>query len=151
MNNLKEYIIEKFKINSKTIKNEYNLDNIKPSDGRLSDEEMDILEKYFKDHCNNILQINKTKHGLFHIFFDNDLKFRFNLSCRITISKSPRFNEGYGISICKSGHSMPYEFGNKNKKGTNEPLLANIKEVIEALDKKFLNGDWADSVGAKIN
>jgi len=150
MKSLNIYIIEKFKINSKTINTEYNLDNIKPSEGRLSDEEMDILDKYFNDHCTNIQKINKTKKGLFHIFFDNNLKFRFHQQCKLSIVKSPRFNGGYGILVYKANHSIQYEFGQKNKKGTKEPLLANIKEVIEALNKKFLNGDWAESIGAKL-
>ena len=46
---------------------------------------------------------------------------------------------------------MPANYGSgKFKKGTKEPLLNNIKEVIEALTIKFLNGKWAESVGAEI-
>lgn len=152
MKSLNIYIIEKFKINSKTINTEYNLDNIESSnDGKLSDDEMDVLEDFFKNNCNNIEKINKTSRGTFSITFKNNLAYRWHEKCKLSISKPPRSNGGYNITIYKANHSMPYSYGDKKKKkGTNEPLLNNIKEVINTLDKKFLNGDWADSVGAKL-
>ena len=152
MKQLSNYITEKFKINSKTVSNKFNPDNIISDNPKeLLPEECDLLEEFFNDHCTNIEKIKKTSRGTFSITFKNDLKYRWHEKCKLSVSKPPRSDGGYNITIYKANHAMPYSYGDsKKKKGTNEPLLANIKEVIEALNAKFLNGDWAESVGAKL-
>ena len=143
MKELSNYIVEKFKISSKTISKDNDLE-------QLSTNEMNQLEDYFNKNCSNIKTIKKTPKGLFHIIFETSFTFRINEDCKLTISKSPRFMGGYGITILKHNHTMPYGYGNKYKKGTKEPLINTFNELLEVLNEKFLNGDWAESVGAQL-
>jgi len=145
MKQLSNYIVEKFKISSKTISKDNDLE-------QLSTNEMNQLEDYFNKHCRNIKTIKKTPKGLFHIIFETSFNSRINPGQRpgrkLTISKSPRFMGGYGITILK--YTVPYDYGNKYKKGTKEPLINTFNELLEVLNEKFLNGSWAESVGAEL-
>lgn len=145
MKSIIDFVVEKLKID-KNIKNYIQSDN----KSELIPEEIEALENFFKDNVKNIDEIN-TSRGKFSIIFDKSLKTTQRQSVRLVVTKPPRSNGGYNIALYKADRWMVQNIGGKDKKkGINEPLLANIDEVIEKLEKNFLKGKWAEDLGAKL-
>lgn len=128
----------------------------------LSNEDNQKLEDFFKENIQNIGKIEKNNKKFSITFtFPKEVADEFNwdeLSRktigqeisdfrdnkeRIVITKPTRSNGGYNIMIFCPGGGMStrwqsYNYGDKNKKkNSDEPLLANIDEVISKLENIF--------------
>lgn len=143
MKSLVEFICEKLVINKDIVVEPDSLPD------RLSEDEIDELTKYFEDNVVNIDEI-QTNNGKFSICFNKSLKTGQNGKVRIVITKPPRADGGYNIALYKAHRWMAQNVGGKNKKKNGEPLFNTFSEVIEYLNRRFINGTLPDALGAKI-
>lgn len=136
-----------------------NLDKFdnKRADYKLTEDDLSTLKKYFNEHVKNVEII--VKNNIFSAYFQSrdelkkgDTRIGLTNIPHMTIGKSNRLKGGIGITMYKIGRWAASEWPSSkdrfNSDGT--PKYATIGDIITVLDKHFINGRWADDLGAEL-